>query len=268
VTELTYEFEAVNFSSDSANPIHRDDGATDYGFRGGLVPGPGLFTYICDGLGAHLGFGTVRRSLVAARYVRPVYDGDRLTLEISPSTAQSGTYALVGKGGAPHVKGTFGPAEDLYSGSQPSLGAQAVLEEPRPLTGENLLSAEQLGSVFESIGPDDIAEFIRSLGLDASPYLERGTVPNAYLVHLATRVQLYKNFKMVGPGIHAGSETFAPGPLPIGAVVEFRTRIDRLFRRSGRSHFVSETAMHVADSSDAVAWCVQHVVYDLGAPAK
>lgn len=71
---------AKNFAVDSPNRVHRDDVAAQYGFPGGLVPGVGLFAYLTRPVVAEWGRDWLTRGTIAARFLKPVLDGERLTV--------------------------------------------------------------------------------------------------------------------------------------------------------------------------------------------
>ena len=71
---------AKNFAVDSPNRMHRDDVAAQYGFPGGLVPGVGLFAYLTQPVVADWGRDWLTRGTIAARFLKPVLDGERLTV--------------------------------------------------------------------------------------------------------------------------------------------------------------------------------------------
>jgi len=71
---------AKNFAVDSPNRMHRDDVAAQYGFPGGLVPGVGLFAYLTQPVVAAWGRDWLTRGTIAARFLKPVLDGDQVTV--------------------------------------------------------------------------------------------------------------------------------------------------------------------------------------------
>ena len=67
---------ANNFAFESDNRIHADDVAAEYGFRGGLVPGVGVFAYMTQPVVEALGRDWLERGRIAARFIKPVYHDD------------------------------------------------------------------------------------------------------------------------------------------------------------------------------------------------
>ena len=73
---------AHNWATGSSNAIHRDDVAARLGFRGGLVPGVGLFAYLVAPAVEAYGPGWLGHGRLEARFRTPVYDGEEVTAEL------------------------------------------------------------------------------------------------------------------------------------------------------------------------------------------
>lgn len=74
-----YAVLAHNFAADSDNKIHDDEVAAAYGFRGGLVPGVAVLAYMSRPVVEALGEEWLGCGGMAAKFLQPVYDGDRVT---------------------------------------------------------------------------------------------------------------------------------------------------------------------------------------------
>ena len=72
---------AVNRASNHSNLVHNDDYARSIGFKGGLVPGVDVYAYMTRPAIEHLGLDWLERGEAEIRFVKPVYDGDRLDIE-------------------------------------------------------------------------------------------------------------------------------------------------------------------------------------------
>src|SRR6195256_4948631 len=71
-----YRVSAHNTSKQSENKIHDDAVAKRFGFRGGLVPGVDVMTYMMHLPVSKWGRAFLERGLIEARFVKPVYDGE------------------------------------------------------------------------------------------------------------------------------------------------------------------------------------------------
>jgi|FaiFalDrversion3_1042247.scaffolds.fasta_scaffold00279_4 hypothetical protein len=90
--------------------IHDDATAIRYGFRGGLVPGITLFTYLAHALYRALGEGWLQRGQMELRFRRPVYHGDAVTAQARVGRCGEEEVEmelwLEGAEGLPHAQGT------------------------------------------------------------------------------------------------------------------------------------------------------------------
>jgi acyl dehydratase len=89
VTSGEYRVVAVNPASASENRIHSDDVARRHGFRGGLVPGVTVYGYVVHALVDAFGPGWIATGRAGVRFRSPCYDGDHLTVRLSPGEAGS-----------------------------------------------------------------------------------------------------------------------------------------------------------------------------------
>src|SRR3981189_1200676 len=71
-----YRVSAYNTAKLSENKMHDDMVARRFGFSGGLVPGVGVMAYMMHLPVAKWGHGFLEGGLIAARFVKPVYDGE------------------------------------------------------------------------------------------------------------------------------------------------------------------------------------------------
>ncbi len=80
-----YEVIAKNYGADHANKIHSDEGATRYGFAGALVPGVGLYAYLARPAVDALGREWLERGAMSAKFIKPVYDGEKVQARATTS---------------------------------------------------------------------------------------------------------------------------------------------------------------------------------------
>src|SRR5579859_1655072 len=76
-----YTVRARNTGVDSANAIHHDDVARDYGFRGGLVPGVDVYAYMVPAAVTGWNERWLEHGAMTARFRKPVYDGEEVTVQ-------------------------------------------------------------------------------------------------------------------------------------------------------------------------------------------
>ncbi len=69
---------AHNYAADVENRIHSDEGAAEHGFAGALVPGVGVYAYLARPIVAAFGRDWAARGAMSAKFLKPVYDRDRV----------------------------------------------------------------------------------------------------------------------------------------------------------------------------------------------
>src|SRR5215472_8463765 len=82
-----YRVEAFNTSRQSDNPIHDDAVARRFGFAGGLVPGVDVYGYLTRLPVARWGRAWLERGTAECRFLKPVYDGESVTLSAVETAA-------------------------------------------------------------------------------------------------------------------------------------------------------------------------------------
>ena len=78
-----YQIDAFNTAKDSDNKIHDDAVARRFGFSGGLVPGVEVYAYMTHLPAARWGRAWLEHGAAECRLLKPVYDGDRVTVSAS-----------------------------------------------------------------------------------------------------------------------------------------------------------------------------------------
>lgn len=107
-----YTVTGYNYAFDHDNKIHSDEVASHYGFRGGLVPGVGVYAYLTHPVVAAWGTEWLQRGAMTAKFLKPIYHGEvatvratvvnlaPLTLDLALSNA-AGTLCAVGQASLP-----------------------------------------------------------------------------------------------------------------------------------------------------------------------
>src|SRR5215210_3022934 len=93
---MSYTVTAFNTAVEAENKMHDDAVARTYGFAGGLVPGVDVYAYLTHLPAERWGVEWLERGTMAARFAKPVYDGDAVTVAW---TADDGSLELRDSGG-------------------------------------------------------------------------------------------------------------------------------------------------------------------------
>lgn len=80
---------ARNTAADEAGSIHDDAYAARMGYRGGLVPGVTLLAYLTPTLIDAFGEAWPQRGRLSARFVRPAYDGEQVSVAANVARTDS-----------------------------------------------------------------------------------------------------------------------------------------------------------------------------------
>jgi acyl dehydratase len=76
---LVHRVRAVN-EPGSSNLVHEDEFARRLGFRAGLVPGVAIYGYLAEVADERWGGRWLRGGTMSARFLKPVYDGEEVTV--------------------------------------------------------------------------------------------------------------------------------------------------------------------------------------------
>lgn len=198
-------FVARNIDPAAANAIHDDDVARSLGFAGALVPGVELFGRTCTALGVP--------SRLALRFRRPVYDGERVDVEVG----DDGALALRGPDGQVRAVGTVG-------GGTPALPDLVRADLPAVLPPPELASLPvgPLGTVEDDVDAARQAAYGAAVGEDVDV---AGLHPGLLL--RAVNLVLMRNVAL-GPWIHTGSDVALLAPVPLPARLQVRAAVRAL----------------------------------------
>lgn len=212
---------AVNTAADHENKIHDDRVASEYGFRGGLVPGVTLYGYLAAGAIEHFGPDWLERGAMDVRFREPVYDGDDVTITVYP--LDSG-----------HIRIDAGAASGsawIHNESPPEIGPEHPVQR-RPATVDTLAPGTILGTLTKKL---NLAESGMSAPLAPAIGPDRLAHP-AILLALANNIVI-DNYQL-GPWIHAASEVRKFGSVRDGEELRVHGRIEDRYERKGHEFVV------------------------------
>ncbi len=214
---------AVNTAADSENKIHDDRVASQYGFRGGLVPGVTVYGYLAAAVLDHFGETWLSRGAIDVRFQKPVYEGEEVVVTIEP---QDGDRVRV------EIAGGASAIAWLHDEPAPISLESAPLGDRRAPASHTLQPGTILGSLDR---PLDLSQSRISAPLDSAISLARLAHP-AILLGLANEI-FVANYELA-PWIHAASEVRKFGPARDGERISVRARIEEQFERKGHDFVV------------------------------
>jgi acyl dehydratase len=297
-----YTVTARNTAADSENKMHDDRVASEFGFRGGLVPGVTVYAYMTAPIVGSMGLDWLERGSMKVRFLQPFYDGEPVVVraEMTPgpnSTSvqvraerETGEQCATGEAGLSSVPGVSlsSPIEETGNHSEaPSPPAEQRL----PATREALKPGTVFGAIEETL---DLASIAASLlgqieerlpvyygpsahGLPVhgpAVHGPSGYGPSVYgpgpvahpitLLSLANRI-LVENVKL-GPWIHAGSDLVNYHLAYDGETITVRGRIHDSFERKGHEFVVLDL---ILSSGEIIVQKVRHTaIYTPRKPEK
>lgn len=198
---LTHRLTAFNTATESENKIHDDAVAARFGFTGGLVPGVDVFAYLAHAPIHLWGMDWLSRGGMQARFGKPVYDGDDVT--VTAAASETGLTLEATARGASCATGTAWKRDDA---AEPAAIASAPLPDfdTRPKASmDSLTPGAVLGALNETYTREDGAQHLADVR-ETSPLFEGGLIANpGWLVRRANYI-LAANV-LLGPWIHVES---------------------------------------------------------------
>jgi acyl dehydratase len=259
VTPAPYRVVARNLATDSENRIHDDDVARRLGFGGGLVPGVELFAYLAHPLVAAWGADFLDAGTLGARFRRPVYDGERVTVAVEEGADGSHAVTLLGDDGEVRAVGQAA-ARAPAGGLRRDYAEQPEREVLLP-TGPGSLPVGPLGSIAEEVTREAHDGYLDGIGEQDPLYQDLGCVHPGAVLRVVNAL-LMRNVAL-GPWIHTASECRFLGRAPVPGLLRCHGSVSECFERNGNA-YVRYDALVVGDDGP-VAEVDHTAIYRLAA---
>lgn len=262
-----YRVVARNGAIASDNKIHDDVVARQYGFAGGLVPGVTDYAYMTRPLVEAFGLEWLERGQMSARFLKPIYEGDDVTVVATVTAATANGVELEvtasNSAGEPCGVGTAALPREAPPLPEPSSypSAGTITGRP-PASAESLAVGNVLPEIDMVFGEDEaFGRYVAEVGEDYSLYQgPDGFAPSGYLIREANRV-LHENV-VLGPWIHVSSDVQHFSPVRPGTHLTTRAIVTGLFERKGHQ-FVDLDVLMLADGSRPVMRVAHRAIWDV-----
>ncbi len=209
-----HEVVAFNTATESTNRMHDDTVAATFGFRGGLVPGVDVWAYLTRPCVDRWGVEFLERGTMQARFVLPVYDGERISCRLE----EDGTLVAVGPDGVVRAEGSAALVDDLPPAKELPAGP---LAEPVPMAAPELLTpGTVLGTLFFHHHQGPALQYLDDVR-DDSPVYEGGAIAHPGFLARQANYVLSTSVRL-GPWIHVSTRAQHRGLVRDGDVVEVR----------------------------------------------
>lgn len=257
-TVQTWTVRAHNSGLVSENAIHHDDVAERFGFTGGLVPGVDVYAYMCHPPAEAWGLAWVETGTMQGRFIKPVYDGEDVTVTATSTTPDSLAIELHNSAGELCATGAASlPSEPALA---PAASGWPVVGPPPPAGGRPPAAPEVLepGTAFNLTDHGFHAyrghEYLSTIRETLPLYLEERVAHPGWLLRDANYV-LAENVRL-GPWMHVESEAQHFTAVRDGQRVETRSLVTKEWEHKGH-RFVELDVAVLADG--AVAQRIRHV---------
>ncbi len=205
-----YKLIAKNYATDSANKIHSDKVASQYGFSGGLVPGVGLYAYLAHPVVEALGSAWLERGAMTAKFLKPVYDGESVCVrgKVASLDPVSLTLELINTTGTLCAVGTAHLPESppLLKADDYPFHPLPPFEQRPPAALASVAAGKLFGSLEIKLSLAEMeATFLEGLCETLPIYRGPGAVCHPAIFPAEANNLLHYNVEL-GPWIHTASE--------------------------------------------------------------
>ncbi len=208
-----HEVVAFNTATESTNRMHDDTVAATFGFRGGLVPGVDVWAYLTRPCVDRWGTGFLERGTMDARFLLPVYDGERLVCRLD----DDGSLTATGPDGTVRAQGRAALAE------APAVRTIGVTDLPEPVPAADaalLAPGTVLGTLRFHHRAGPAAQYLADVR-ETSDVYEGGAVAHPGFLARQANYVLSSSVRL-GPWIHVSTRADHRGLVRDGELVEVR----------------------------------------------
>jgi hypothetical protein len=241
---------AHNDAAASANKIHDDLVARQYGFRGGLVPGVSVYAYMTYPLVHSFGEEWLARGAAQVQFAKPIYEGDHVTVtSMVKAVGESEMHFDLASMNAEGVACGIGTAM-LPTTSSPSPDLAEIPPGPRqaprvPISWDAVVIGQPLPLLTLTVAQQDNEEYCRTHADDLELYRgARGFVHPGILLRQCNRI--FSEHFILGPWIHVASDITTYRPCQIGEPLEIRGIPVQKFEKKGHAFTVLDVLILAA----------------------
>lgn len=264
-----YRVSAIATSDAWENKIHEDSLARQFGFRGGLVPGVTVYSWMTHPVMASLGAAWLDHGTFSVRFAKPVYFGeevavrtslaahsrDEVTIQARVVNAQDEVCATATMG---MPLGPLLPLPDVAA-----YPAAPLPEERPPASRAWLESRSVLGTPRLLLDRAFLDAFLLKVGERLSIYRDADAPAHPGLYLEQANRALDRNVR-VSPWIHVESHGQHLSVARVGQPLETRARVKTLFQ--GKGHEFVELDLLLLAAGEHPAAAIRHIaIYQLRA---
>jgi hypothetical protein len=260
---------AHNTSPDSANQIHSDEMAKAYGFKGGLVPGVTVSSYLIHPAVEAWGREWLTRGKASIVVNKPLYDGYNFDLELSNISEQSYQATLTDQEGTPCATGSMSLTNNPPP--PPTLRGDTLAQKGQrmpPATRDEMQKLQEQGMFALAARwseHNEMSSYLQDASLmPALHSFDGAAYANASFMLGLTNWVLAGNVYM-NPWIHMQTDSQNYAIVEDGTLLTVECDIRELFEKKGHEFVDLNVDVYVADTGQAVMTAMLRAIYQLRA---
>jgi acyl dehydratase len=233
---------AVNTAPDSENRMHGDE-ARRYGFASGLVPGVDVLGYLAHAAVDRWGPGWLDGGRLDGRLLKPVYDGETVTVAV---TATDGPASMEAEVVGPddvlraravlldHAEWTTGAWQEVarrMSEVDLQVAAAPAPADRPPASRELLEPGTVLATQRATFHADRASSYLDEISEDHPAFRDEGLAHPGWLLRFANWA--LSSTVRLGPWIHVASDAWFFGAVRDGDTLEVRAQVVDRSERNG-----------------------------------
>lgn len=262
---------AFNTSPLSANQIHSDAMARDYGFRGGLVPGVSVSAYLTHPAVTAWGLDWLDHGGAKVSILNPTYDGDSFSVALDEVTDTDYQATLTDPNGTVTARGEIYRQHERQPPSlrrDPLLQADYRAPGATPATMQQLREQGMSALAIKWCAGVEMESYLQQAECMPSAHAPNGPVyaNTAFLLGLSNWV-LAANVTM-NPWIHLQTQSWNYAAVNPGTRLTVECAITELFARKGHEFVDLEVNAFASDTSQAVITVMLRAIYRMRAAAS
>ena len=226
-----YHVRARNHAEASPNKMHDPEYARSLGFAGGIVPGVDVYAYLTRPVVEHWGLDWLSQGEMDVRFVKPVCDGDTLTIAAEAMADDQLELEARKEDGEICATGSA----SLYPGGDildlDKYTAAPLPAEPPPAEEANFRARPVLGSLEVTVSADESAQQLREVDEQLELYARDRMLHPGHLLRFADRI-LLENFALP-PWMHVSSNVRHFSIARVEQPLSVRANLVDLFERKG-----------------------------------
>ncbi len=266
-TPKNWQAVAFNQATESANQIHSDEMAQAYGFKGGLVPGVTVSSYLMHPAVVAWGVDWLTRGHAHVVVQKPLYDGYSFDVELANVTATSYDAVLTDQTGTRCAHASVQLPDQLPT--PPVRRGDALLDRDAeiPPVSFAVLTDMQTQGMFALPARWSAKKNMATYLLDPAqmPEIHRfdgqGYANGAFMLGLTNWVLAGNSY--MNPWVHVQTDSQFYAPVPADSALIVECAVADLFERKGHQFVDVDVAVFLETNSQAVMSAQLRAIYKL-----